>query len=83
METENNLRGTGHKRRKSRPPRWQSAPAHHTFQSSQPDDLVTAADSLAAALSDRYGFRIHGGKFYFTLGDRQSDVWMTEIVGSP
>lgn len=28
------------------------------------------------------GFRIHGGKFYFTLGDRQSDVWMTEIAGS-
>jgi Tol biopolymer transport system component len=28
------------------------------------------------------GFRIHGGKFYFTLGDRQSDVWMTELAGS-
>jgi len=25
------------------------------------------------------GFRLHGGKFYFTVGDRQSDVWMTEI----
>jgi hypothetical protein len=25
------------------------------------------------------GFRIHGGKFYFTLGDRHSDVWMTEL----
>ena len=28
------------------------------------------------------GFRIHGGKFYFTLGDRQSDIWMTELAGS-
>ena len=28
------------------------------------------------------GLRIHGGKFYFTLGDRQSDIWMTEIAGS-
>ena len=28
------------------------------------------------------GFRIHDGKFYFTLGDRQSDVWMTELAAS-
>ena len=28
------------------------------------------------------GFRVHGGRFYFTLGDRQSDVWTAEIVGS-
>ncbi len=28
------------------------------------------------------GFRVHGGRFYFTLGDRQSDIWTTEIVGS-
>jgi hypothetical protein len=28
------------------------------------------------------GFRVRGGNFYFTLGDRQSDVWMTEIAGS-
>jgi hypothetical protein len=27
------------------------------------------------------GFRIHGGKFYFTLGDRQSDVSMTQLAG--
>ena len=27
------------------------------------------------------GFRVHGNRFYFTLGDRQSDVWMTEILG--
>jgi Tol biopolymer transport system component len=30
----------------------------------------------------RSGFGIHGGRFYFTLGDRQSDLWMTEIAGS-
>ena len=28
------------------------------------------------------GFRSHGGKFYFTVGDRQSDIWMTELAGS-
>ncbi len=29
----------------------------------------------------RSGFGVYGGRFYFTLGDYQSDVWMTEIVG--
>ena len=28
------------------------------------------------------GFRVFGGRFYFTVGDLQSDVWTTEIVGS-
>ncbi len=28
------------------------------------------------------GFRIHDGKFYFTLGALQSDVWMTELTAS-
>jgi serine/threonine-protein kinase len=28
------------------------------------------------------GFRVLGGRFYFTVGDLQSDVWTTEIVGS-
>lgn len=27
----------------------------------------------------RYGFGAFGGRFYFTLGDRQSDLWMTSI----
>ncbi len=27
----------------------------------------------------RYGFRVHGGRFYFTLGDLQSDIWVAEI----
>jgi hypothetical protein len=29
-----------------------------------------------------YGFRVHGSRFYFTVGDEQSDIWMTEVVGS-
>jgi hypothetical protein len=28
-----------------------------------------------------YSFRVHGGRFYFTVGDRQSDVWTTEVMG--
>jgi len=27
----------------------------------------------------RYGFFLHRGKFYFTLGDLQSDIWVAEI----
>jgi serine/threonine protein kinase/Tol biopolymer transport system component len=27
----------------------------------------------------RQGFRVAGGRFYFTLGDMQSDVWLTEV----
>jgi Tol biopolymer transport system component len=30
-----------------------------------------------------FGFRVRGGRFYFTIGDEQSDVWMTEVVASP
>jgi dipeptidyl aminopeptidase/acylaminoacyl peptidase len=26
------------------------------------------------------GLELHGGRFYLTLGDQQSDVWMTEIA---
>jgi hypothetical protein len=29
-----------------------------------------------------FGFRVHGGRFYFTVGDQQSDIWMTEVEGS-
>jgi hypothetical protein len=28
----------------------------------------------------RSGVDVHRGRFYLTLGDRQSDVWMTEIL---
>jgi Tol biopolymer transport system component len=27
----------------------------------------------------RYGFAARGGRFYFTLGDRQSDIWAAEV----
>jgi eukaryotic-like serine/threonine-protein kinase len=27
----------------------------------------------------RYGFRAHGGRFYFTVGDLESDVWVAEL----
>ena len=30
----------------------------------------------------RFGFRVKGNRFYFTVGDRQSDVWTTEVMGS-
>jgi Tol biopolymer transport system component len=30
----------------------------------------------------RASFRVRGGRFYFTLGDQQSDIWMTEVEGS-
>jgi Tol biopolymer transport system component len=29
----------------------------------------------------RFGFTAHGGRFWFTMGDRQSDVWAAEVVG--
>jgi hypothetical protein len=29
-----------------------------------------------------FGFQVHGSRFYFTVGDRQSDVWTTEVMGS-
>ncbi len=28
----------------------------------------------------RFGFRVRAGRFYFTLGDRQSHVWMAELA---
>lgn len=31
----------------------------------------------------RNGIALRGEKFYFTLGDRQSDVWMGEIARTP
>jgi hypothetical protein len=27
-------------------------------------------------------FTVHGDRFYFNLGDQQSDIWMTEIAGA-
>jgi len=28
----------------------------------------------------RYGFRVRGGRIFFTIGDRQSDIWTAEIL---
>ncbi|MGH7535912.1 MAG: hypothetical protein ACREMG_10025, partial [Gemmatimonadales bacterium] len=30
----------------------------------------------------RFGYGLSAGRFYFTLGDRQSDVWVTEVESS-
>jgi len=30
----------------------------------------------------RFGYGMRGGRFYFTLGDRQSDLWVTELETS-
>ena len=27
----------------------------------------------------RYGLGVHGGRMYFTLGDLQSDIWVTQV----
>jgi hypothetical protein len=27
----------------------------------------------------RFGFRVGAGKMFFTLGDRQSDIWVTQV----
>jgi eukaryotic-like serine/threonine-protein kinase len=31
----------------------------------------------------RYGFAARGGRFYFTVGDRQSDIWAAEVNHAP
>jgi hypothetical protein len=31
----------------------------------------------------RYGFAARGGRFYFTIGDRQSDIWAAEVNHAP
>ena len=28
----------------------------------------------------RFGFRVRGGRMYFTLGDQQSDIWVAEVT---
>ena len=30
----------------------------------------------------RFGFRFSGGRMFFTLGDRQSDIWVAEVGGT-
>ena len=49
-------------------------------------DPVTADQRMLVRFGEsghdwhRYGFAAFGGRFYFTLGDRQSDLWMTSIA---
>jgi hypothetical protein len=31
----------------------------------------------------RFGFSAHGERFYFTLGDRESDIWTGEVAKAP
>ncbi len=47
------------------------------FAGGVPQRVVTLGD--ARLRSDRYGFTIHGGRVYFALHDRQSNVWVMEI----
>jgi hypothetical protein len=43
--------------------------------------LMVGFDDPASGLN-RAALRVHGNRFYFTLGDPESDVWMTEVTGS-
>jgi hypothetical protein len=44
---------------------------------------------LTAALAERYrleqqyryGFAMHGGRFYIPIVDRKADVWVAEVEG--
>ncbi|MGH3381558.1 MAG: protein kinase domain-containing protein [Actinoallomurus sp.] len=52
-------------------------------------DPSTADRKLLVSFDDpgrewhRYGFAAFGGRFYFTLGDRESDLWMTSVGAGP
>jgi len=61
----------------------QDAMSHASIWSIRPDG---GAPRLMVRFDDpsrewhRYGFTVHGGRFYFTLGDRQSDIWSMQIA---
>ena len=48
------------------------------------DQIVARSPKLLVRFDDptrewhRFGFKARLGRFYFTVGDRQSDVWMAE-----
>lgn len=46
-----------------------------------PPRMAVRFDNPALAPRPSGVFEEHSGRFYFTLTDLQSDVWMTEIVG--
>jgi hypothetical protein len=31
----------------------------------------------------RYGFQVFRDRFYFTVGDRQSDIWVAQLAAKP
>jgi eukaryotic-like serine/threonine-protein kinase len=41
--------------------------------------LMAWSDNQSSGLS-RAWLKLHGNRFYFTLGDPQSDIWMTEVA---
>jgi Tol biopolymer transport system component len=45
-----------------------------------PRSLVVAFVERSSGVS-RAWIKVHGNRLYFTLGDPQSDVWMTEVAG--
>lgn len=47
------------------------------FTGGVPQRIMTLGD--ARLRSDRYGFSLHGGRVYFTLYDRQSNVWVMDV----
>ena len=66
----------------------------HDVRHRRPVAVKVLRPDLAATLGgDRFlqeiesaarasGFRVRGDRFYFNLGDQQSDLWMAEIAGS-
>jgi len=47
----------------------------------QPRQLVRFED--LSRVSIRPDFAVGGGKFFFTLEDRQADIWMADITRRP
>ena len=43
--------------------------------------LVVSFDNQSSGVN-RAWLKVHGNRFYFTLGDPQSDIWMTEVSGT-
>jgi serine/threonine-protein kinase len=44
--------------------------------------LVVRFDDPSRLRSRGGGLKVRNGRFYFTLSDQQSDIWMTDVVGS-
>ena len=44
--------------------------------------IACALIEFAPIGGETTGLRVRGDRFYFNLGDQQSDLWMAEIAGS-